>query len=360
MPDTHRRPIAERIDWLMDLARRHSEAFCSPEATLARERYLGQHNTAIAVLKCMDGRINIPVATNTPAGLLMPFRNLGGMFDLGWPHLGEVLQHHVLRMTAQGRRVLLLITYHYSKGDPKRGCAGFHYNQQAALDHTWQIRAQVERIFGMGHESVYPLVCGFETDEDAMTIHGAPGPDGKSETLSLADGLPWTRQAVEDRLAGLLPDMPKAMQVDLLPLLMGNLTHIAQVRAQNARHERLLDIEHREWMICLGRGFDWLHTPNLALIVGPYSPDLSHPIETAAGIIAQNMQAGRIPDDGFLLLASVPYEELGVDRARAELKAEFLSNFAAQVIRNKQPALAAKMHVKTAVLDWRSRRLETF
>ena len=344
----------------MDLARRHSEAFCSPEATLARERYLGQHSTAIAVLKCMDGRINIPVATNTPAGLLMPFRNLGGMFDLGWPHLGEVLQHHVLRMTGQGRRVLLLITYHYSKGDPKRGCAGFHYNRQAALDHTWQIRAQVERIFGKAHESVYPLVCGFETDEDAMTIHGSPGPDGQSQTLSLADAVGLGQDAVADRLAGLLPDMPQAMRTDLLPLLMGNLTHIAQVRAQNERHERLLDIEHREWMICLGRGFDWLHTPNLALIVGPYSPDLSHPIGTAAGIIAQNMEAGRIPDDGFLLLASVPYEEVGVDRARAELKAEFLSNFAAQVIRDKQPELAAKMHVKTAVLDWRSRRLETF
>jgi hypothetical protein len=25
----------------------------------------------------MDGRINIPVATNTPTGILMPFRNLG-------------------------------------------------------------------------------------------------------------------------------------------------------------------------------------------------------------------------------------------------------------------------------------------
>jgi hypothetical protein len=360
MPDTHRRPIAERIDWLMDLARRHSEAFCSPEATLARERYLGQHTTAIAVLKCMDGRINIPVATQTPAGLLMPFRNLGGMFDLGWPHLGEVLQHHVLRMVGQGRRVLLLITYHYSKGDPKRGCAGFHYNQQAALDHTWQIRSQVEKIFGQAHESVYPLVCGFETDEDAMTIHGPPGQDGQSQTLSLADAVGSGQDAVADRLAGLLPDMPQAMRADLLPLLMGNLMHIAEVRAQNARHERLLDIEHREWMICLGRGFDWLHTPNLALIVGPYSPDLSHPIGTAAGIIAQNMQAGRIPDDGFLLLASVPYEEIGVDRARAELKAEFLSNFAAQVIRDKQPELAAKMHVKTAVLDWRSRRLETF
>lgn len=111
MNDIHSTPIAQRIDWLFDLARRHGEAFRSPEAWLARERYLAEHPTAIAVLKCMDGRINIPVATNTPTGILMPFRNLGGMFDLGWPHLGEVLAHHVLRMTSAGRRVLFLITY---------------------------------------------------------------------------------------------------------------------------------------------------------------------------------------------------------------------------------------------------------
>ena len=91
--DIHKQAIGARIDWLFDLARRHGE-ISSPEAWLARQRCLAEHPTAIAVLKCMDGRINIPVATQTPAGILMPFRNLGGMFDLGWPHLGEVLIHH--------------------------------------------------------------------------------------------------------------------------------------------------------------------------------------------------------------------------------------------------------------------------
>jgi hypothetical protein len=125
-----------------------------------------------------------------------------------------------------------------------------------------------------------------------------------------------------------------------------------------AKQQRQLDIEHREWAICLGRGFDFLHTPNLALIVGPYSPDLADPIRKAAGIIRNNMQAGRIPDDGFLLLASVPYEEIGVDRARAELKSRFLSQFAAEVIAQSYPDLAACMTAKTAVLDWHSRQLE--
>jgi hypothetical protein len=350
----HRRPIQERIDWLFDLAARHGENFRSPEAWLARERYLAEHPTAIAVLKCMDGRINIPVATNTPAGILMPFRNLGGMFDLGWPHLGEVLAHHVQRMVGDGRRVLFLITYHYSKGDPQRGCAGFNYDTDAAARHAYEIRAQMEHIFGGAHGTVYPLVCGFETDEDALILHGADG-----ERLDMAGIDDQAAAALPPRLATLLPDMPGQMRADLLPLLLGNLAHIAEVRAQVRQHERLLDIEHREWMICLGRGFDFLHTPNIALIIGPYSPNLDVPIRTAADIIAANMAAGRIPDDGFLLLASVPYDEIGVDRARAELKSRFLSSFAAEVIRAEFPALADRMAQRTAVLDWRSRKLAT-
>ena len=111
-------------------------------------------------------------------------------------------------------------------------------------------------------------------------------------------------------------------------------------------------------MICIGRGFDWLHMPNLALIIGPYSPDLADPIRKAAGIIEANMQAGRIPDDGFLLLAETPYHEVGVDHARIELKSRFLSGFAADVIRNEFPKLAEKMHVLTAVLAWHSRAME--
>jgi hypothetical protein len=353
MSDIQSKPIAARIDWLFELASRHGETYRSPEAWLARERYLAEHPTAIAVLKCMDGRINIPVATNTPTGILMPFRNLGGMFDLGWPHLGEVLAHHVLRMTASGRRVLILITYHWSKGDPKRGCAGFKHDTAAAIAHTREIRSQVEHIFGIGHGTVYPLVCGFETDEDALVIHGTDDAVLDLASVSAADAA-----TLPHRLAALLPDMSAQMRADLLPLLHGNLEHIAQVREQAQRHERTLDIEHREWMICLGRGFDFLHTPNLALIIGPYSPDLADPLRKAAAIIEANMQAGRIPNDGFLLLASVPYDEIGVDRARAELKAHFLSNFAAGVLHHEFGELALKMRKHTAVLDWRSRRLE--
>lgn len=343
------RPIHERIDWLFGLAERHAQDYASPEAWLARQRYLAQHPTAIMVMKCMDGRINIPIATQTPRGIIQPFRNLGGIFHLGWPHLGEIFLAAVDKVLRQGRQTLVMITYHCSKGDARRGCAGFHFRTEDARAHTMGIRDEVSALFGQQHQTVYPLVCGFETDEEALVLHGADGQTLNMATLSEAElaGLPA-------RLQALLPDMPTQVRADLLPLLMGNHRHIAELR----QRERHLDIEHREWMICVGRGFDWLHLPNLALIIGPYSPDLADPIRKAAGIIRGNMAAGRIPADGFLLMSSVPYEDVGVDRARAELKSRFMARFAADVIRREFPDLAPGMVERQTVLNWHSRSVE--
>jgi hypothetical protein len=342
----HGKPILDRIDWLHDVARRYSAAYCDPEACLARELHRARHPTAIAVLKCMDGRINIPIATNTPPGIIQPFRNLGGFFDLGWPHLGEVLEHYVRGRLQGGQRVLMLITYHFSRGDAHRSCAGFAYRTADAVAHVQGVKAQLEHVFGRRHGSVYPLVCGFETDEDALILHGAGG-----ETSTCPRSPPTPGAASSARLQPLFPDMPQQMLADLARLAAGNLEHVAEVR----HTDRQLDIEHREWMICVGRGFDFLHAPNLALIIGPYSPDLADPIRKAGGIIAANMASGRIPDDGFLLLASSPYEEIGADRARAELKARFLARFAADVIRRELPDLAPRMTVRTGVLNWATR-----
>jgi hypothetical protein len=70
-----------------------------------------------------------------------------------------------------------------------------------------------------------------------------------------------------------LPGHARDIRRDLLPLLEGNLAHVAALRGV----ARELDIEHREWVICVGRGFDFLHLPNTALIIGPYGPDLASP-----------------------------------------------------------------------------------
>jgi hypothetical protein len=207
----------------------------------------------------------------------------------------------------------------------------------------------VEAVFGNGHSTVYPLVCGFETDEDALVLHGSSG-----EILDLSTVSSTIDYTLPGSLTRLYPDMPDQMRQDLLSLVQGNISHIAGIRHSN----RELDIEHHEWVIGIGRGFDWMHTPNLALIIGPYSPDLSDPIRKAAGIIGANMQCRRIPDDGFLLLAESAYHDIGADRARAELKSSFLSEFAAGIIRAEFPNLKEKMHVRSAVIAWPSQLME--
>jgi hypothetical protein len=345
----HSRPINDRIDWLMELSRSHSASFCSPENYLARQRYLAEHNTLIIAMKCMDGRIHLPYVTRTPLGIIHPFRNLGGIFHLGWPYLGDMLADTVQEAVNAGRRVLIIITYHYSKGATERGCAGFNCDLDAARAHAFSIRRQVEALFGSGHQTVYPLVCGFETDEDALVLHGRD-----NQCLDLSTIAPAGAKETEARIAALCPDMPAPVWRDLLPLVHGNIQHITDIRKSN----RELNIEHREWVICIGRGFDFLHVPNVALIIGPYSPDLSHPIRQAAGIINANMESGRIPDDGFLLLSSAPYQEPGTQKARATLKSAFLSEFAANVIHQDFPALAERMVTRSAILSWPERRLE--
>jgi hypothetical protein len=342
-------PIKDRIAWLMHRAHSHSMAFQSPESVLARSRYIAQHPTGIIAFNCMDGRINTSVATDTPTGIILPLRNLGGRFDLGWPYFGEVLADHVRDMVGQGRRTLALITYHYSKGDPHRGCAGFQYNTDAARKHMFEIQRQMGTVFGGGHSTVYPLVCGFETDDDALVLHGSQGELLNISTLSSTD-----LDSLPTILARLYPDMPDQMRQDLLPLVQGNISHISKIRHSN----RELAIEHHEWIIGIGRGFDWLQAPNFALLIGPYSPDLADPIRKAAGIIGTNMQSRRIPDDGFLLLAESAYLEIGADRARADLRSGFYAKFATGIIETEFPNLKEKMHVHSAVIDLRSRAME--
>ena len=88
-------PIRQRIDWLMDHARRHSVGFQSPESFLARSLYTAQHQTAVVALKCMDGRLNLSVATGTPAGIIEANMQYRRIPDDGFLLLAESLYHEI-------------------------------------------------------------------------------------------------------------------------------------------------------------------------------------------------------------------------------------------------------------------------
>ena len=156
-------------------------------------------------------------------------------------------------------------------------------------------------------------------------------------------------------LEGLYPNMDMELKRDLIPLIQGNISHIRKIKESN---RSLTDMKHREWVLGLGRGFDWLHEPNTALIIGPYSHDLSEPIEKALGIISDNMTSGRAKDDGFLVLASSPFEEYGVDKNRAIEKAIFFRDYVKKTIKEKHPELLSKAKLMSVVLDENTRLIE--
>jgi len=344
-------PVAEKIEWLKRHNADHSRTYCSPDQEMQRQLYLAQHPTRIAAFKCMDGRINLPIVTRKPFGIIDPFRNLAGRFDLGWPYLGELFQEWVARAVSYGRQCLVLVTYHFSASDNHhRGCAGFDYDKERALAFMSRFRHQIERVFGYDHQVVYPLIVGLETDADILTFHGED-----HAVLDLGTVQDNGEAYLTRELARLYPDMPDRMLIDLVPLAQGNLQHMVAVAASK---RPIIEAEHREWLLGIGRGFDWLHVPNLALLVGPYSPNLEEPIKMALSIIRSNMQKQRISDDGFVLLTSAPYTRQGADKQRAREKAGFLSDFAREVATQHYPELARIMKSLTVVLDQDNRRIE--
>jgi len=349
--DMKDRTIEQKIDWLLEVNNKHATNFINTR--LARQFYRVKHPTEICAFKCMDGRIHIPLVTNTPPGIILPYRNIGGAFDLGWPLLGEDITSWVKYGVSKGRNSLILVTYHYSKGDDHRGCAGFHYDHEAAFQYTVNFYKQVNRLFGENNQVVFPIVVGLETDTDSLVFH----PQNPTDK-----GVIYVSEKMSDKndyLLGvvheLYPDMKEEVMNDLLPLIQGNIAHIKEIKESGRKP---IDMQHREWILGVGRGFDWLHEPNTALIIGPYSPDLSAPIIKAISIIADNMKLGRIGNDGFLVLSSAPFKEKGVDENRAKEKANFFKRYVKKIIEENFPELINKARYMTVVVDEHTRKIK--
>ena len=343
--------IEQKISWVLSVNKNHSDEFM--RTRLARQLYRVNHGTEIGAFKCMDGRIHVPLVTHTPLGIIRPYRNIGGYFDLGWPLLGENVTDWVEYGITKGRKTLILVTYHYSEGDTHRGCAGFHYDKEATLKFTVNFHRQFNKLFGENNDVVFPVVVGLETDTDSLIWHREDPADDR--VFICSDKTSDKPDYLMDLIGDLYPNMDPGVRNDLMPLMQGNIAHIKEVKESGRQP---LDMQHREWILAVGRGFDWLHEPNIALIVGPYDPELSKPISTAIKIIGDNMKSGRIDDDGFLVLSSAPFRKPGVDKNRAKLKAKFFQSYVERIIKEEYPDLVPKARYLTAVVDENTRRLE--
>ncbi len=337
------------IDFLLEHNKKQSEEFANPDAMLLRRQYRAKHPTEIAALKCMDGRLHLPIMTEIPLGVIQPFRNIGGQFDLGWPFFGLLMKEWIDYSIGRARNCIVLVTYHYSKSDTHLGCKGFGYDTEGAKKFTANLKVQFERVFGQNHSVVYPIQVGIETDDDALVFHGKNG-----NLLNLAEEKEADEELLRIKLQKLFPDMQRVMIEDLLPLVLGNIRHIAEVRTMRRPVE---DIDHKEQILGIGRGFDWLHLHNKALIVGPFSYNLQDPIAKAAGILLENIKKGQVPkEDGVVLMASAVYrDEVGIERQLANEKAISLATLGYQTIKEQVPELLPHLHMLVGTVDLNTR-----
>jgi hypothetical protein len=337
------------VQFLTDRNKEQTKTYTGSDAVLWRRQYRAKYPTEIAALKCMDGRLNLALMTETPPGIIQPFRNIGGKFDLGWPFFGVLMREWVEYALSRGRDCI--VTYHYSKGDTHRGCKGFGYDTAAANAAAEALRGKFEDVFGSSHQIVYPIVVGIETDGDALVLHGTNG-----EKFDMFENVDMNEDDLMQKLGALYPDMRERFRRDLVPLLVGNQRHIKKVQAEN---RTILDSEHREQILGIGRGFDWLHLPNKALLVGPYSYDLRTPISTAASILLDNLKSGRIPkDEGVVIMTSAVYRSHGPERLLAIEKARSLATFALDAISKDVPELMPYLVPLVGTVDLHTRAFE--
>lgn len=324
--------ILDIEEFILARNREQSAEFSNSAARLARAQYRARHSTEIAALKCMDGRLNLSVMTEMPPGIIQPYRNIGGKFDLGWPFLGLLFKDWVQYAVNMGRDCLVLTTYHFSKGEHHRGCKGFGYDTEGAKGSAERLRDQFNTVFG--RPVVYPIVVGMETDEDALVFHGDNG-----EVFPVSEHIDMPFPDLLEKFTSLYPDMRPKVRIDLLQLVLGNQRVIRRIRTENRMP---IDLDHREQIIGVGRGFDWLHLPNKALIVGPYSQDWASAVATAGSIILSNKKEGRLAEDaGVLLLISALSREgeNTSDWKLAQEKVKYLLTHALEALSQATPEL---------------------
>ncbi len=328
-----------------------SRLFCEPGATLGRRNYRRDHATEIICLKCMDGRVNMPLLTGTPMGIMHPVRNIGGAFELGWP----AFQHRIRQVvdySMENRLLnLVLATYHFARGDKHRGCRGHGYDTKKAVASARNLVLQFEEVYGDGREQVDPILVGIETDEEALVFHDRCG----ERSISMAEYGGADEASMRKVIKELYPNMREKVAEDLLPLMLGNARHVKELRM---RPRPPVQLEHTERILAVGQGFDWLHKPNYALIINDFDPQMDDAIAAAAKIIAENRDAGRIPSSGALILASVAYGDIGPSKSLAVVRARYLTRLARETLVKHHPKLTRFFHSLTTVVDWNTRQLE--
>ncbi len=74
------------IDKIKHINAEYSKNYSTPDAQLERYQFRNQYPIGLFTFGCMDGRNNIPNATELPPGIMQNYRYLGGAWEW-WNYL---------------------------------------------------------------------------------------------------------------------------------------------------------------------------------------------------------------------------------------------------------------------------------
>lgn len=340
----------DKVERLLAINEDYSSRF--QNQSLELQRYKEKHPTKIMVFKCMDGRILFSSFTGTPLGFLRNFRNLGGQFNFGWRAFRDFLTATVEQCYLEKRGCLAIVTYHYSKGDKYRGCAGYNYDIEASIKGAMGFKGQLERAYKNLPYEIVPIVVGIETDEEALIVHGE-----SSDLIEISKlSTDVAENDVFHMLNQLFPHMSPLMKTDFLPLLMGNLKHVEKIKQSN---RLIIELNHGEWIVGVGgaSAFDFLHVPNTAIIVGQYNPNLGKIIQKSLGVIKGHWKEG----NKFLTLAGASYGKtnLGiVHKQHAMEDVRYYSRLIREIANEYYPELVPHMFQLRGLINVETQKIE--
>lgn len=336
---------------LIDLNGKQSRKFVEYENESLREFYREKFSIEILVHKCSDGRLSFAQLVSFVLGVLNLISQVGSFFDLGDSYLSAQVQEWIKNAMASKKKCLVISTYHFSKGDKQRGCAGHNNDTQQALMWAKKLVNQYRIMFGdlIEKSVLYPIVVGMETDSDGLIFHGDFG-----KIFSVTENINLGIGEIELRLAELYPRMPNDIRGDLTKLVLGNFEH---VKSYHKKSKNPLDLVHRESSILVGEGcYGWMrHNPNIALVIGPYNNSLftfQRAIVTAGGIVLKNIEEGRVSKENGVTVMCTGLIKKGTNYAAEVLKAILLHEICERVLMEKVPRLGeCNLEVIAGVID---------
>src|SRR3989344_1001285 len=192
------------IEFLLEINEKNSRDFVKQEE--ARVIYRRMYGTEFAALKCMDGRLLFPDLTQTPLGIIQPYRNLGGVFHLGWPFFQQAIEGWKKYADSKDRDSVVFVTYHFSRGDKHRGCKGHGYDTDKARNSSLELKKEFDYVYGpaatQSRNKLFAIQVGVETDWESLILHGENG-----ESLDLAEVSDSSEENVTKVLTSLYPSI---------------------------------------------------------------------------------------------------------------------------------------------------------